>query len=123
MTSIPKIPDDVRHVINLMNYVGGVGPRQRLFFRDKIYVSEINFQSRIMRYFYGENLESNLKTIKKIFRSYIILKIYYKHEYDRSLDDVFGIFYQGLVKLKETYKVKELDKFFIYIDTYLNMLL
>ena len=123
MTSIPKIPDDVKHVINLMNYVGGVGSRQRLFFRDKIYVSEINFQSRIMRYFYGENLESNLKTIKKIFRSYIILKIYYNHEYDRSLDDAFRIFYEGLVKLKDTYKDKELDKFFIYIDTYLNMLL
>jgi len=123
MTSIPKIPDDAKHIINLMNYIGGVGTRQRLFFRDKIYVSEIDFQSRIMRYFYGENLESNLKTIKKIFRSYIILKIYHNHEYDRSLDDAFRIFYEGLVKLKETYKDKELDKFFIYIDTYLNMLI
>ena len=123
MTSIPKIPDEVNHIIRLMVYIGNVGHRQKLFFRDMIYVSEIDFSNRILRYFYGENFETNLKTIRQIFRSYIILKIHFNHKYDRNLDEAFRNFYEGIGKLKETYRNKILDRFFIYIDNYLNMLL
>jgi hypothetical protein len=123
MTSIPKIPEEVRYIVNLLNYVGNVGHRQKLYFRDRVYVSEIDFQNRIIRYYYRENLESNLKTIRQIFRSYILLKIHYEHLYDRNLDDAFRNFYEGLCKLKNTYNNKNLNKFHMYIDTYLNMLL
>jgi hypothetical protein len=123
MTSIPKIPEEVKCVISLMNYIGNVGYNQKLFFRERIYVSEIDFQNRIMRYFYGENLESNLKIIKKIFRSYIVVKIHYGDRYSRNLDEAFRNFYEGILKLKQTYMNKDLDRFYIFIDNYFNMLI
>ena len=102
MSNILYIPEEIRETLFDLDYVGGVTEGKK--------------------YMEGENLETQLVYMKKLFNNYVRLKKSHDGVFLKRLNDAFIRFYKGIHVLCITYQVNpKLNKFCEYLNNYRKM--
>lgn len=123
MTSLEPLPYEVATIQRAFDFIGNVSTDQKLYFKKMLYVGRWDFFKRFSRFMDNEDRIYTLKTLKLIFRTFIVIKLINPRKYDTILDYSFVKFYKGVKILCETYKDSDYFKFYKMIEEYNSMLL
>ena len=121
MSNILYKPEEVRQTILYLDYIGGVTEHKKLFFKECVYVGNTDYYLRYKRYMEGENIDSQIDFMKKLFNNYIRLKSGYDGVFNIELNQSFIRFHVGLNLLCSTYQNDKLNRFYEYITDYRKM--
>lgn len=122
MTNILYQPEEITETLLYLDYIGGVTEGKKLFIKEITYVGDTDYYLRYRRYMEGENMDSQIVFIKKLFNKYIRLKNSFDNMFKDKLEDSYKRFHRGICILASTYKTnKKLNKFCSLMDDYEKM--
>lgn len=122
MTNILYQPEEITETLLYLDYIGGVTKGKKLFFKEMTYVGDTDYYLRYRRYMEGENIESQMIFIKKLFNRYIKLKNSFDGIFKNKLEDAYKRFHYGISIVSLTYRTnKKLNKFCAMMDDYEKM--
>lgn len=116
MTSIETIPKEILTIQRGFDFVGGVLPGQKLYFKKMYYVGKWDLYKRFIRFMDKEDRKYTLENLKIMYRTYIVLKLNRTVKYDEILDDSFVRFYKGVEVLCHTYNDEDYFNFYSTLE-------
>ena len=121
MTSKYRIPAPLQNTIDNLAFLAGTQEGEKLYFKEKIHITDSSWITRMRRWYNNESLESQKKIIKEIIDLGLdSIKTYDKNTHYPRLVKEFWRAKEGLHNLRNTYfkQGREVD----YLDTQLYIM-
>jgi len=121
MTSDYRIPAPLQNTIDNLSFLARTQEGEKLYFKEKLHFRGSDWATRVRRYYYNENYDSQKKIIKEIIESGLdSLKTYKGNLHYPRLVQEFKRAKDGISNLRNTY-FKQLRET-VELDTLLYMM-